>query len=565
MSMAPIETAGERICTVTVSQFLYAAVLFPPPRHGVLVPRSSILAVALSSLALTAAAQPHAPRAAIGKATYEGAWNGEIAVFKGIPYAKPPVGDLRWKPPVPNESTGAHAATAFGAQCMQNGRLIEWAKGIAAVFGTVDKMEPPSLSTSEDCLSLNVWTPKLSGTAPVMVWIHGGSNTNGSGAESLYNGTQLAKRGTVVVSINYRLGMFGFMVHPALVAESPRHVAGNYALLDQMEALRWVRKHIKSFGGDPTRVTVFGESAGSIDIVHLMASPVAKGLFDRAIAESGAPMGRMATVQSAAGLGVLFAKALGVDTTGDVLAQLRAKPASDVLSAQSSFRPFVLAAGPVVDGWLFPDMTARIWERGEQTNVPLIIGSNAFEMTTLRAYLPAFPRTVAGFRQWAGQTLGSATESVLAHYSPADDAGVETAALHLTTELFMTCPVRIAARAMQRAGHPTWRYLFTRVLPGGERLGAYHSAEIGYVFGVKLAWLPSDAVDDRLAQAMMGYWSRFAATGDPNGGGAPQWPRYDAASDPYLELGDTVAARAGFKKEACDAMDGPIAAQWVGK
>ena len=448
---------------------------------------------------------------------------------------------------------------------MQSDRLQVWTRSIAAVFGTVDKVEPHTLASSEDCLYLNVWSPKLTGSAPVMVWIHGGSNVTGTGAESLYNGTELAKQGSVVVSLNYRLGMLGFMVHPALADESPNHAAGNYGLLDQMEALRWVRKNIAAFGGDPNRVTIFGESAGSIDILHLMASPVARGLFDRAIAESGAPMSRMSNLQIAGGLGRMFAKALGVDTTSDVLTALRAKPAAEVLAAQSNFPALVLAAAPVVDGWVLPDMTARIFERGEQASVPMIIGSNAFEMTTLRAYLPAFPRTVTGYRQWAGRTLGGATDKVLAHYTPADDAAVEDATLHLTTDLFMTCPVRIAARAMRKSGRNTYRYFFTRVLPGGEGLGAYHGAEIGYVFGVKLPWLPSEPVDDQLSHAMMGYWSRFAATGDPNGAGAPLWPSFHGANEPYLELGATVGARHDLKREACDAMDPPLAAQWGGK
>ncbi|MEO7965239.1 MAG: carboxylesterase family protein [Gemmatimonadaceae bacterium] len=505
-----------------------------------------------------------APHASVGRATYEGAWTDKIATFKGVPFAKPPVGALRWKPPESNDPSGAIKATNYSAQCMQSDRLHAWTKGIAKVFGTEDKVGPVTLAKSEDCLYLNVWSPKLKGAAPVMVWIHGGSNISGSGNEALYDGSELAKRGVVVVSINYRLGMLGFMVHPALVAESPKHAAGNYAMLDQIEALRWVRQNIAAFGGDPKRVTLFGESAGSIDIVHLMASPLTKGLFDRAIGESGSPMARMPNVQLASAFGTMFAKSLGVDTTGDVLAQLRAKPAAELLAIQDDFAPLVLAAGPVVDGWVFTDMTARVWERGEQANVPMIIGSNAFEMTTLKAYVPAFPRTVTGYQQWVGRTLGAQTDKVLAIYPVTEDGAVEDATLHLMTDLFMTCPVRIAARAMQKAGRPTYRYYFTRVMPGGEKLGAYHASEIGYVFGVKLPWLPTSPADDRLSATMMGYWTRFAATGNPNGAGAPAWPAYDGASDPYLELGDVVAAHSDLKKDACDAMDTPLKAQFAG-
>jgi para-nitrobenzyl esterase len=542
--------------------------------------RASIVTVTLAALAVNAAAQSAEPvvrgknliddrsvavRAAVGRATYQGTRARGVAVFKGIPYAKPPVGSLRWKPPVAIEPTGNHRATEFGARCIQSDRLDAWTRSIARVFGTEDRVVPSRLATSEDCLTLNIWTANPAGRAPVMVWIHGGSNLNGSGAEPLYDGSELARRGVVVVTINYRLGMLGFMAHPALVAESPNHSAGNYGLLDQLEALRWVRNHIGSFGGDPGQVTVFGESAGSIDLMHLMASPLAKGLFERAIAESGAPMGRMGNLTVAGGFGRMFARALGVDSSGDVLAALRAKPAAAVLAAQNDFPPLVLAAGPVVDGWVLPDMTARIFQRGEQADVPMIIGSNDFEMTTLRSYLPTFPRTVAGYRQWVGQTLGGAAEAVLAYYTPADDQTVEETALHLTTDLFMTCPVRIAARAMSRSGRKTYRYLFTRVLPGGESLGAYHAAELGYVFGVTLPWLPREPVDDRLSRTMMGYWTRFAKTGDPNGGGDPAWPSFDGAEDPFLELGSAVVAHRNLKQGPCDAMDPPIKAQWAGK
>ena len=506
-----------------------------------------------------------APRAVIGNLIFDGDTAQGVATFKGIPYAKAPVGALRWRPPVPAQLVpGVHHVVSYGPSCMQSDRLVQWIKGIATVFGRADKVAADTLKMSEDCLYLNIWTPNLTApTTPVMVWIHGGSNLNGGGGETLYDGAELARHGVVVVTINYRLGLFGFMAHPGLVAESPNHSAGNYGLLDQIEALRWVRQNIRAFGGDPKRVTVFGESAGSIDIIHLMASPLARGLFDQAIAESGAPMGRMGTPAMTGAFGKQFAKALGVDTAQDQIAAMRAKSATDILAAQNSFPGLVLAAGPVVDGWVLTDMTARVFDRGEQAPIPLLLGSNAFEMTTLRSYLPQFPRTLAGYRGWAGATLGAATEGVLTFYQPADDAAVEDAALKLTTDLFMTCPVRIAARAMKASGRKTYLYQFTRVLPGGESLGAYHAAELGYVFGAKLAWLPTQPVDDQLSRAMMGYWTRFAATGDPNGRGAVEWFPYGLGKDYYLELGTPIVLRTDLKKSPCDAMDPPLKAQWA--
>ena len=505
------------------------------------------------------------PRAVIGNVIFDGDTAQSVATFKGIPYAKAPVGELRWRPPVPVQPVpGVHQAWSYGPSCMQNDRLVQWIKGIATVFGTAAKVVADTLKVSEDCLYLNIWTPRLSSApAPVMVWIHGGSNLNGSGGESLYDGTELARRGVVVVSINYRLGLFGFMAHPALAAESPNHSAGNYGLLDQIEALRWVRQNIRAFGGDPKRVTVFGESAGSIDIIHLMASPLARGLFDQAIAESGSPMGRMGTLAMAGGFGKQFAKALGVDTVTNQLAAMRGKSAADILAAQNNFPGLVLAAGPIVDGWVLTDLTARVFERGEQAPIPFLIGSNAFEMTTLRGYLPQFPRTVAGYRQWAGATLGAASDTVLHYYPAVGDSAVEDAALKLTTDLYMTCPVRIAARAMKSSGRKTFLYQFTRVVPGGEKLGAYHAAEISFVFGTKPAWLPLQQADDQLSKVMMGYWTRFAATGDPNGRGAIEWFPYGSGRDYYLELGTPMVVRADLKKEACDAMDPPLKAQWA--
>ena len=506
-----------------------------------------------------------APQAKADGEKVQGAWAGDVAVFKGVPFAVPPVGALRWKPPVARPAgSGSRQTTQFGPSCMQTDRLGVWSKGIAAVFGTADKVSDEPLNPSEDCLYVNVWTTAPgAGARPVMVWIHGGSNLNGSGSSTWYDGAALARRGVVVVTVNYRLGVFGFLAHPALAAESPSGAAGNYGLMDQLEALRWVQRNIRSFGGDPSRVTVFGESAGSIDIMHLMASPQAKGLFQRAIAESGAPMAPMFDLKTSAGFGLALAKMVGVDSAPNQLAALRAKPAADLLAAQDRMFAAGMLVGPNVDGSVLPDMTARIFERGEQVKVPLLVGTNALEMTTLRIYLPRFERTAEGYRKWVTQTSGPGAAKVLELYPASTPAEIESMSLALSTDVFFTCPTRIAARAMTKAGQKTYLYQFTRVPPGGDKLGAFHAAEISYVFGNRLPWLPRDQTDETLSQAMGDYWTRFAATGDPNGGKGPKWPVYGGGRDEYLELGNTIAPRADLKRDVCDALEPTMRSAWA--
>ncbi len=521
------------------------------------------VAAGLSGAALIAAQAPPVVKA--DGETVRGAWTNNVAVFQGLPFATPPVGPLRWKPPVPRPvGSGIREATVFGPSCMQTDRLGIWGRGIAAVFGTADKVVDEPLNPSEDCLYLNVWTATPgAGAKPVMVWIHGGSNLNGSGSSNWYDGAALARRDVVIVSVNYRLGVFGFLAHPALAAESPNGAAGNYGLMDQLEALRWVKRNIRAFGGDPARVTVFGESAGSVDIMHLMASPLAKGLFHRAIAESGAPMAPMLDLKTSGGFGAALAKLVGVDTTADQLAALRAKPAADLLAAQDRMFAAGMLVGPNVDGLVLPDMTARIFERGEQLKVPLLAGTNALEMTTLRIYLPRFDRTAEGYHKWVTQTAKTGAAKVLELYPASTPAEIESATLALSTEMLFTCPTRVAARAMTKAGQKTYLYQFTRVAPGGNKLGAFHASEISYVFGNRLAWLPRDATDEALSHAMGGYWTRFAATGDPNGGSEPKWMAHGGDREAYLELGDAIVPKVDLKRDVCDALEPTMRAGWA--
>jgi para-nitrobenzyl esterase len=320
---------------------------------------------------------------------------------------------------------------------------------------------------SEDCLYLNVWSANVGGRdrRPVMVWIHGGSNVNGEGHSPWYDGAALAKRGVVVVTINYRLGIFGFLAHPALTAESPHGASGNYGLLDQVEALRWVQRNIAAFGGDPSRVTVFGESAGSIDIMHLMAAPAAMGLFQRAIAQSGAPMSAMSPLRLAEAAGVNALRSLVADSANP-LPSLRAAPAGAVLEAANRAQ----AMGPIVDGWVLPDVTARIFEAGKQHPVALLTGTNGLEMSTLRVYMPRVEPTVAGYEAWVNRLVGPAAPKVLSL--------VPVTAPDRSSASRSSCSPRCCspARPGSRRGHggggraAGLPHYFTRVYPGGEQL-----------------------------------------------------------------------------------------------
>ena len=532
----------------------------------------TIRAASLGATALILAATPACGQSLAVTARFDGAsFTGSalpesLVVYRGIPYAAPPVGSLRWRAPqqwVPPQR--ARSGNTFGPSCPQSPGLGVFYRNIAAAFGRADSVHLPPLRTSEDCLTLNVWirAPHVrTAPMPVMVWIHGGSNLYGEGSSTLYDGAKLAKRGVVVVTINYRLGALGFLAHPALSAESPQHASGNFALLDQIAALQWVRRNISALGGDTSRVTLFGESAGSIDIMHLMASPLAAGLFQHAIAESGAPMGAMPTLAQAEKSGVALANALGVDTSAGALAALRKLPADSVVATSMRLLGANPSLGaPIVDGYVLREMTGKAFDQGRAAKVPLLLGSNALEMSSLRTYVPLFARTVSNYAAWVTRTFGLFGPRLLSLYPAREDTEVELAVLRATTHLYMTCPTRFAAQGTARAGAPTYLYQFTRVLPGGEALGAFHSAEIGYVFGTKESWLPLQAADYTLSDQMQRYWVQFATTGDPNVAGLPAWPRYDTASDSHFELGTTLAASAGLSKETCDLVQTALRGQ----
>jgi para-nitrobenzyl esterase len=467
----------------------------------------------------------------------EGVTTGEggIRVFKGLPYAAPPVGGLRWKPPAPLASwTGVRKADSFGAQCLQ-----------PQIFGDIVFDRP----ASEDCLYLNLWTPARDATArlPVMVWIHGGGYQAGASHEPRHDGVRLARNGVVLITINYRLGVFGFLAHPALSKDDARGSSGNYGLLDMVAALQWVRDNVAAFGGDPGNVTIFGESAGSFAVNALMVVPQARGLFHKVIGESGAHFGpslAAATREASEGNGERFGVAIEA-TTAEAL---RAKPAADVLAAVAKWQPWF---SPTIDGVVLTEPVAATFAAGRQARVPLLAGWNADEARA-GVLLAAERPTAASFESQTRKRFGPAADGLLKVYAAGSDAEALESAAALASDLFIgysTWKWIEAHRAT--GGAPVYRYLFSRkipVAPGevrngrpvtAEDVGARHAGEIEYVFGTldsvkNVSWTPADRA---LSETIGKYWTNFARTGNPNGEGLPAWPVLASPAGAIPEMG----------------------------
>jgi para-nitrobenzyl esterase len=458
----------------------------------------------------------------------------DVRVYKGIPYAAPPVGDLRWRAPkAPAKWDGVRKADQFSATCMQ------------APYPENSPYHEAAQPVSEDCLYLNVWTGAKSAKEgrPVMVWIHGGALTRGSGSTSIYDGEELAKKGVVLVTINYRLGIFGFFAHPELTRESDRNSSGNYGILDQIAALEWVQKNIAAFGGDPKRVTIFGESAGSWSVNALVATPLAKGLFQRAIGESGANFGKIPTLAEAEQNGLRIAKNLGADS----ISALRAKSASDLMKVNPG------GARMNVDGWMLPEQVYAIFASGKQNDVPTLIGSNADEGT---AFTPANVKA-DGFKTQAKTRFGDLADDYLKVYPANSDEQAHTSAASAMRDQTFGWEMRTWARLQAKTGKSkVFMYYFSRVPPDpfGKRLGAYHASEIRYVFD-NLQNTPAEDIDRTLAETMSSYWVNFATKGDPNGKGLPKWPVYTEKSDLAMGLGDHVERTEVPNKPALDFLD----------
>ncbi|MGH9163484.1 MAG: carboxylesterase/lipase family protein, partial [Vicinamibacteraceae bacterium] len=398
---------------------------------------------------------------------------------------------------------------------------------------------PPLGPTSEDCLSLNVWTTNLGGKTkqPVMVWLHGGSFTIGSGGEEA---SSLASLGVVVVTLNYRLGLLGFMAHPELTKESPHASSGNYGLLDQIAALRSVQRNIAAFGGDPDRVTLFGHSSGAGAVLQLMASPLAQGLFHRAISQSGS-LGDSQPLAAAEAMGVEIATRLGVQAA-NALQGLRAMPVERLLEvAPRGFEA-------VTDGWLLPEpVTAFLADR--PNGMPLLVGATANEASIFA--LPSMAR--GAYRDMLRENSTSHAERLLALYPAASDDETSAAATRYMTDQDFVCPARYAAARST----PTWLYLVSAppaASPSAQRHGPFHGSDLRFLFKADTG-VPLSGSGETVRDAMRRYWVRFAATGNPNEPGLPEWPVYDEARPRHLDFGDTIRAISGLGRPGCDLFD----------
>jgi para-nitrobenzyl esterase len=465
-----------------------------------------------------------------------GQMEGELAVFRGIRYAEPPIGARRWAPPAPmSRWAGVREATAFGPACYQPSTKLD----------TIYAGNP--MPMSEDCLTLNIWVPKNAHNAPVFFWIYGGALWGGASRDPLYDGRKLAERGVIVVSINYRLGVLGWLAHPQLSAESAQHISGNYGLLDQIAALDWVRQNIGAFGGDPANVTIAGESAGGLSVMYLMASPLARGLFAKAIAQSAymisTPELKRARygAPSAEDAGAVLGAALHAPD----IATLREIDPAQLTNAASAmgFAPF-----GAVDGHVLTDQLVTSFDKGEQAHVPILAGFNQGEIRSLRVLAPPVPKAAADYEHAIRSHYGDLADAFLRLYPASDMA--ESILATTRDALYGWTAERLVTK-QAAIGAPAYLYLFDHGYPATDQAGlhAFHASELPYVFGTFDAtpplWpkVPGTAEETAFSDAMLDYWTSFARTGRPVAAGAPAWPRFDAAGGYMHFAGRPVAAR----------------------
>lgn len=477
------------------------------------------LGAALALLAASPAAAQTAPVVTAPAGAVRGATDGDIATFKGIPYAAPPVGNMRWRPPAPAARwNGVRDATQFGAACTQPTSHVQ------SIYSS------DLGRTSEDCLTLNVWTPSTTGNAPVMVWIHGGALVAGSSKETLYDGARLAREGVVVVSINYRLGVLGWLAHPDLSAESPAGISGNYGLMDQVGALEWVKRNIESFGGDPENVAIAGESAGGLSVLYLMSSPLARGLFDRAIAQSAYMISTPELKQARHG-------APAAETAGAALAHTLQAPSLRVLrgmdaqeltdrAALSGFATF-----GAIDGVVLPRQIVEVFDLGEQAKVPVLAGFNSGEIRSLRMLAPPVPGDAAAYEDVIRERYGDLADEFLRLYPSSE---MEESILAATRDALYGWTSERLVRSQTAAGQPSYLYLFDHGYPAADSAGlhAFHASELPYMFGnlrrTPPRWpaIPDAQEELALSDAMVAYWTSFVRDDRSDAVGSPAWSPY---------------------------------------
>lgn len=493
---------------------------------------AALSVAAIASLSCASSAKGPVVEAPAGM--IEGKSKGDLNIFKGIPFAAPPVGDLRWKAPAPAPKwDGALEASDFGPACLQPVRTS----------GSIYAEDMGAMS--EDCLSLNIWAPKGAKKAGVFVWIHGGALRAGASKQKMYDGSRLAEEGIVVVSINYRLGVLGYLAHPELSAETDENISGNYGLLDQIAALKWVRENIASFGGDPENVTIAGESAGALSVMYLMASPPARGLFDKAIAQSAYMITTPPLRQAEYGqtpqedIGVWLTGKLGASNLADLRAMDAEKLANDALTL--GFQPF-----GSIDGVVLPRQLVEVFDRGEQAPVPVLTGFNSGEIRSLRFLLPPKPESAEAYEAAVRIGYGELADAFLKRY-PAET--MEESMLATTRDaMYGWTSERLVAK-QAALGVPSYLYIFDHGYPGAQKwnLHAFHAAELPFVFGTWKKtpdWWPrvdGNTADLKTVEAMMGYWSSFVKTGAPSAKGFPAWRPY-ADAEAYMYFADVPRA-----------------------
>ncbi len=490
---------------------------------------AAVLIASVMAAASVASAQTQATQVGIDSGQIAGKFtlNTAVRAFLGIPFAAAPTGDLRWKPPqAVTPWQDVRPATSYGAQCMQPSRSK------TSVYYEYAGDQP----TSEDCLFLNVWAPSETkgGKLPVMVWIYGGGFQQGSAANPVFDGSRLAQRGVVVVSLNYRVGLFGFLAHPELTAESPQHASGNYGLLDQVAGLQWVKRNIGAFGGDPDNVTIFGQSAGAASVDYLYGSPLARGLFARGIAESFGLGKTMPALAAAEKNGL----AVGDKLNARTLAELRRVSAQTLLDTK-------MAANPIVDGWFLTDSIYNIFTNGREAPVPLLTGWNTHEGST-------FPHasTLSAYQNWLKAKYAGDADRILALYPATDDDQAKAASKNVVRDGLFAWGVWSSARLHAKNGHPTYLYHFNHPQPiaagqrfdeidSAEGLGTFHSSEYPYIFGtldgLSRAWT---AADRALSEQLQATWTAYAYGGSPNAPGLPRWPAFQETADSTMAIGD---------------------------